>query len=755
MARIHFVLLTLALSALPLQSQNPKPKWEVDLVRFGYQGRPPAALLHVSPGYENDFGWANQQGVVFTDPKIVAAYFVVYDAPFGVSEPREPKISDSFRLVAVFLNATTGEPIKQLDWVLPQDPVQLSQSFFYPAAHGKFIVILGDTVNLYSSAFTSLAHFEAHGEMTPIASPSGESLLLRTSDARYTLLDTERLSILKSWNEPAGDSPSQVQSLWGDRFAAIKRFTLYLGNATSGSKKLLAARPESCDTLKPAGNPARPRPGCDTQDNLLTLPGYLCGGWQLIGKDSIVGPLCGGDTKLLTVSAEGNITRQFNLGLELVDGPANSSANGRRFSIPTTRWGLGKDNVPDKQIARVFDLGSENPLLTVNVPPNPDSSRGFFVGNYGDTRYGWGGLALSPNGKLLAVKSGATVRLYSVPEHAAASQCAPNCNDPAAHNNPPSSHPHPAPSRVSPLVEHMLSWFPADTETLIGVTGPLPIPKAVLDGNDGSQEVVRDTFRQYFLLSILRLENEFKDVPVAAGIEGSRTFRPPNGLGMATYQGAAIAAFTGDITDQTAAFLQKSSSTAVRSEQIEGQTVEVFQDKVEENILTTYVVFPKPDVVVVATDESYLREVLARINGKQGERALPDTLPEWMHVDTSAAFWALRHFPKTETAQRSLLPSACRVGHSTDEKPVGLTFSFTPGASNLATIDYLSGDEDYLRCIQKELFRQNERGVAEMRMQYNEPQNGMLEGSYNLDEIESAQYFLFVLEALLGHPIFV
>ena len=84
-----------------------------------------------------------------------------------------------------------------------------------------------------------------------------------------------------------------------------------------------------------------------------------------------------------------------------------------------------------------------------------------------------------------------------------------------------------------------------------------------------------------------------------------------------------------------------------------------------------------------------------------------------------------------------------------------LTFSFSPGASSLATINYLSGDESYLRCIQSNLFRHNERGVAEMRMQYSEAQSGVMEGSYNLSELESAQYFSFVLEALLGHSIFV
>lgn len=759
MARSEFLLLALTLSALQLQSQTPKSLWEVDLSRYGYQGRPPAAVAHNPVDSQYDFQWASQQGVAFIDPNVVAAYFVVYDAPAGVSEPREPQITDSFRMVAVFLNASNGELIKQLDWTLQHDSFQIRPTFFYPAAHGAFIVILGDTVNLYSSDFKLLTQFEAHGELTPVMSPSGESVLLKTFNRpaiHYDLLDTGKLSILKSWDEAARDAPRQLDSLWGDRFAWTKLPGLFIATVASESRELLVARPASCDPAQSRIRQLLPGRMCDVQDNIVTVSGEFCGGWQFVGEASLVGNICGGDNKLLTVSSEGKITSEYNLGLEQSDGPAIASANGKRFAVPTMRWGLGKNNMPDKQTARVFDLGSENPLLTVNVPSNPDSSRGFFFSNYGDTRYGWGGLALSAQGKLLAVKSGASVRVYPVPDKAAVNQCLSNCGDPVAAST---LQPR-APSPASPLVERMLAWFPADTETLVAATGPLRMPKMTRDASgvlslDRSPELVRDTFRQFFLLLLLRLEKQFKDVPISAAIEGSRMFRPPNGLGMASYQGGAIAVFKDDITVPAAAFINDSAATTMKTEQIEGQSVQVFQEKSEGNIQTIYVAFRRPDVVVVATDESYLREILARMSGKQDERALPDSLPEWRHVDTSAAFWAVRHFPKAEAANGGLLPEACRVGHSTDEKPIGLTFSFSPGASNLAMIDYLSGDEAYLGCIQKELFRQNERGVAEMRIHYGEEKSGVLEGSYNLDELESAQYFVFVLEALLGHPIFV
>jgi hypothetical protein len=259
-------------------------------------------------------------------------------------------------------------------------------------------------------------------------------------------------------------------------------------------------------------------------------------------------------------------------------------------------------------------------------------------------------------------------------------------------------------------------------------------------------------FKQYFLLQLLGMQKEFKDTHIAAAIEGSRRFRPPTGLGMATYQGAVIAVFSDDITVRVAQFMKDFGSRIVRTEQIEGQQVIIFSDKSEEDIVTTYLAFPKSTVAVVATDESYIREVLARIGGKRGERALPDTLPEWKHLDANAEFWALRHYSTASPGVGSALPPSC---HGSSNNAIGLTFSYSPGKSKLATIDYLSADEESLGCIQKELFRQNEQGASEMHAQYSEAERGVLEGTYNLEQIESAQYFVFVLEALLGHPIFV
>ena len=113
MAWIRFVLLALPFFPLVAQSQTSQPLWKVDLTQFGYQGRPPAALAQLPPSRSPFAAWAYQQGVAFTDQKIVAAYFVVRDAPTGKgAESREPSVSDPFRLIAIFLNADNGTLIR-------------------------------------------------------------------------------------------------------------------------------------------------------------------------------------------------------------------------------------------------------------------------------------------------------------------------------------------------------------------------------------------------------------------------------------------------------------------------------------------------------------------------------------------------------------------------------------------------------------------------------------------------------------------
>jgi len=494
----------------------------------------------------------------------------------------------------------------------------------------------------------------------------------------------------------------------------------------------------------------------------------FCGYWSFINKDAIAVTDCGGEEKLLVVSTDGQIIREIDLGLEQMYGPAMAAQNGRRFAVLTYEWGSARNRTPKKLTARVFDLSAEGPLLTVDLPSYSDP--GPFSMPMGNTQFGPRGVALSPDGELLEVKSGPIVRLYKVPELGRSGQSNANSKDqnevesarPLAARPSPAFPPQSGPSQ---LAQQVLSWLPADTETVITTNGPFLLPELnpqarQTPGRKESDDEVEDTFK-YLSLMLFSfrdglLGNYLKGDKILLAVQGSRHFRPPSGLGMAPFEGCAIGVFASDITGHANSFMEEASKRALRMEQIEGHHVAVFQEKLEEDTWTTFVAFPKPNIAVAASNEKYLHEVLSRLNGKGAERALPDTLPEWKHVNAHAEFWAVRHYDKKHAAMDPTLPiGGGRAGNLTDDQAIGLTFSFDPANSKTATITYVSGDKNIFQNVQKNLFPlESEPGAREMHIRYGEVERGKVEGSYDLDHIESAELFVFFLEGLLGHAIY-
>jgi hypothetical protein len=97
---------------------------------------------------------------------------------------------------------------------------------------------------------------------------------------------------------------------------------------------------------------------------------------------------------------------------------------------------------------------------------------------------------------------------------------------------------------------------------------------------------------------------EAKKILFAA--EGSRAFRSPNGLGELPYEGCAIVFFADDLGDIQETFMKNAGKSALRIDDIESHKVAVFQEKSEQDVRTTFVVFPMKNIVIVATNRDYL-----------------------------------------------------------------------------------------------------------------------------------------------------
>ncbi len=191
----------------------------------------------------------------------------------------------------------------------------------------------------------------------------------------------------------------------------------------------------------------------------------------------------------------------------------------------------------------------------------------------------------------------------------------------------------------------------------------------------------------------LILEKTLDKNPIALAVEGSRRFREPKNLGMMPYQGAHVLVFKNDLRPIMAS-LEKA---ALRIEEIAGNPVAVFRDQREEDLWTTYVAQPKPNVMILATDRDYLQEVLSRIASKvkSRRRALPKDLPEWKYVDGTASFWGLRHYDRKDAADDPSSPLAGekRQANTPDDQAIGLVIALK---DDIAKIHYLSTNKDAL-----------------------------------------------------------
>jgi hypothetical protein len=321
------------------------------------------------------------------------------------------------------------------------------------------------------------------------------------------------------------------------------------------------------------------------------------------------------------------------------------------------------------------------------------------------------------------------------------------------------------PSSRETTLEDVLSWLPSDTETVIGTNGPFPFPDFDrLEGTARQPELtpVELDLRMRFLpLGLFGLKNgdlqkALQGKPVTFALEGSRHFRPPAALGNMLYEGCEIVVFGSATNLDREAFMKSAANSATRFEEIAGVKIGVFQEHQENDVWTTFVGFPRSDIVLIATNADYLRTVLARMGGVSGPRALPDTLSEWKYVNTRSPAWGLRHYQKTEANSDPTSPFLGQ-GPYADDLALGLAFSVEPAVRRIATVTYLSANKNSRQFLQGYLGVEDADSASprEFQIRFREPAPGVLEGSETLSVKEAFYRLLFGLSAMLGHAIYL
>jgi hypothetical protein len=309
-------------------------------------------------------------------------------------------------------------------------------------------------------------------------------------------------------------------------------------------------------------------------------------------------------------------------------------------------------------------------------------------------------------------------------------------------------------------VDQALLWLPANTETLIVSQGPFELKPAEPADQKVGQPQPLDKALQLLPCGLATQQESnslksLKGLTVDFVLEGARGFRSPKGLGMMPYDGCHITVFKNDLKTARDSFIDALKSENPGEEQVAGQKTYVIKAKLEEDAWKFYLTIPRPNVILVATDRAYLEEVLKRMAMKEKptDRAFPDNLPEWKHVDRKAKFWGMRHYDKLNAKNDPSTPLTTenRAANIPDPKAIGLVFEYDSAKENLITVKYLSDNEDAARIAAMGWTHETEG--LEPRIQ--EKRKGVIQISVELKNERVKGMFFLVFLAALGHGVYI
>jgi hypothetical protein len=296
------------------------------------------------------------------------------------------------------------------------------------------------------------------------------------------------------------------------------------------------------------------------------------------------------------------------------------------------------------------------------------------------------------------------------------------------------------------LADTILSWLPADTETLVVAQQPFAI--VVLDRNDIPNAL--EWARSYVLglLDAAEKEAVFKalngrTVRLAAlaarrfGEEEPSKATPragePAPLGMIPYQGCAVYAFADPVPDAIIARPPEDSIRGYRVWTSKGSQ----NDQPDAN--TYFVSLLKPDLMMVCNNREFFREMISSVDSSPHRRALPAGLLEWKQVDRTSPLWAVSHYTESSPAPAILSPE----GDDPGATGIAVEFGLASGAVKARIVSKTDPWKDLVKNPEfngAARSREVERGVWELSVE---------------GKPEAAAMAVFALMGLLGFVVLI
>lgn len=389
-------------SAVPQQSKTKAKisssadcKWDASLSALGYPNDDPNLQLI------QDLGTFDS--VVFLSEKVLVADFLTRRSPTMLQKRNDPNRETPYHLHAVFLDATSGNVLKTLDW-----PLESAESGIFSTGDGGFLFFSTSRLVRYSADLVPVKVLDFPQLNVPntdysgfAIAPSGKSILMQireNTSLKCLRIDADSLNSVES----ACDLP--------EGFAISDRETTASVAAdpkSTRSQVVIAGAKEQWHTL------------CDSSKVVGCRFSQFLDDKTFIVHDQI---------GMSVLQEDGQVILHQRYGftdawMSPMAGPIHGSGNGKRFAVVlnhlppiiganlngaivvsgTYSFSLELPRIPGPSPARVdvYDLNERSWVFTL-AEKNKQMNKIF-------------GMALSPDGTQMAIDFGGSINLYGLP----------------------------------------------------------------------------------------------------------------------------------------------------------------------------------------------------------------------------------------------------------------------------------------------------------------------------------------------------
>jgi len=314
-------------------------------------------------------------------------------------------------------------------------------------------------------------------------------------------------------------------------------------------------------------------------------------------------------------------------------------------------------------------------------------------------------------------------------------------------------------AQPEPTIAQILNWLPADTETVVQTKGPYRMRP--LDDDASVDQALDKQLEKLSYLPLAKVRagkyiGKLASQEVMLAVEAARRFRAPNGIGLFPYEGCHILVFRRDLGAAGVAFRKALAGGAKEIRKVGEGEVFYFEEKPEQELWKFYIIQPKPNILLCATDGRFLQEVLRRMHKSETPRALPENLPLWKHVPKDARFWAVRQYARPKNGllvdpdSHELLVDSDSP-FLLDPRAIGCIFSFDPskmpGTQKAPKLTYVSANKN-ARQLVKKIWALD---AAPRQWRVQETGTGVVDVTPVLGNVEQVSQFFLVLLWHLGH----